>query len=441
MVLALLGVPLLGAVAVALVSPRLVFTSYHQPVVVAATVGLVCMAVLWRPASVVRRCCRSRWASLLMTGVAAAVALISSSSLRLHYSWDVGVTLGIASRLEKGLKLTEYQQGYIARYPNNNAMIAIDRAAYAVNQVTGVDVATILLTVAALGVCFTVWAVHRMVLPVGGPVRAAAAQLATILLVAASPWAAIPYTDVLALPFVSGGLLLAVTAMRRRQDRWALLLAAAAGSSIAVAAVIKTIPYVVLVAMILTGSLAALAARADRRAAVRWMAGTSAAVLAASVVAVGVTTASASALSDVPRRPSVSPPPMWWVANGMTKKGTAAGSYGGYNAALLKAISGMTKDEATQWSGDYVRRQLADRGVSGTARFYAAKAAWNWGTACSGRGERAATASRSSCPWGRARCAWSVTSSDPTASGTACAVTSPRPRGWRCWSWRASGRS
>ena len=61
------------------------------------------------------------------------------------------------------------------------------------------------------------------------------------------------------------------------------------------------------------------------------------------------------------------------------QEGTAAGSYGGFNAALLKAISGMTKAEATQWSGDYVRSQLADRGVSGTARFYAAKAAWNWG--------------------------------------------------------------
>ena len=132
---------------------------------------------------------------------------------------------------------------------------------------------------AAVGVAVTVWAVHRMVLPVGGPVRAVVAQLATIVLVAASPWVAIPYTDVFALPFLSGALLLAMTAMRRGHDAWALLLAVAAGSSLAVAAVLKTIPYWSPWALLLTGSLAALAA-ADRRAAARWLAGTLAAVVA-----------------------------------------------------------------------------------------------------------------------------------------------------------------
>ncbi len=53
--------------------------------------------------------------------------------------------------------------------------------------------------------------------------------------------------------------------------------------------------------------------------------------------------------------------------------------YGGFNAAMGKAIAGMTPARATQWSQDWIRSQWAERGPWGTAQFYAAKAAWNWG--------------------------------------------------------------
>jgi hypothetical protein len=381
LVTVLVGTLFLAVGVIALVAPRSPFTVYRQPVVVVATIALLLLGLLWRPPALVRRWCAWRWAALVVAVLGLVTGLVTGHSLRLPYSWDVRIVLQVAARLHAGTELTRYQQGYMGRYPNNKAMVALDRGAYAVSDLSGWRVDVILVTVAALGVAVTVWTVHRMVLPVAGPVRAVGAQLATVLLVAASPWVAIPYSDVLALPFLSGGLLLAMAAMRRRHDWWALLLAVAAGSSIAVAAVIKTIPYVVAVALLVTGLLAALGARADRREAMRWLAGTLAAVVALGVTALGVTAACAVALSDVPHTRATSQPLLWWVANGMTttKSPGLPARYGGFNHALGSAIAGKTPEEASDWSAEYIRTQVGRRGLDGTARFYVAKAAWNWG--------------------------------------------------------------
>ncbi len=226
---------LFGAV-VALVDPKEPFTAYRQPVVIGATVVLVLVGLLWRTPTRARRWCAWRWTGPSVAVFAGVVALATGLSMRLAYSWDVRIVLDVAGRLHARVPLTRYEQGYVTRYPNNTAMVALERLAYDVAGATGWPVVVILLTVAAIGVGVTVWAVHRMVLPIGGPVRAVVAQLVSIVLVAASPWVAIPYTDVFALPLLSGALLLAMTAMRRRHDAWALLLAVAAGSSLALAA-------------------------------------------------------------------------------------------------------------------------------------------------------------------------------------------------------------
>ena len=433
-----LGAVLLAVALVAVVDPREVFTEYRQPAVVVSCVVLVAVALLWRPATVVRRCCAWRWTALLVTVVAGAVALVTGHALRLPYSWDVRVVLQIAARLHDGQELTRYQQGYVFRYPNNTAMVALDRAAYALSDATGWAVGGILVTVAAIGVTVAVWTVHGMVLPLGGPVRAVGAQLATALLVGASPWVAIPYTDVLALPFLCGGLLLAMSAMRRRHDRWALLLAIAAGASIAVAAVLKTIPYVLVGALLLTGVLAALAAARDRKAAARWLAGTLAAVAAVAVTALGTTAASASVLSEVPPRPGTSPPLLWWVANGMTTTGAPDNPprYGGFNSRMGRAIAGMTQDEATDWAAGWIQERWASRGLVGTARFYANKAAWNWGDGMFWAWGEGQDARPERLPPGTASWVSCETSTGRTAGGTPSAVTSPRRCGSRSSSWQ-----
>jgi hypothetical protein len=351
-------------------------------VVVVLTLALVAAAVWWRPPAVVRRCCGWRWTGPGVTLLAGVVALVTGHALRLPYSWDMGGVLRIAERLHRGVELSQHQQGYVARYPNNTAILALDRGAYVVSDATGWPVDVVLVTVAAVGATVSVWVVHQMVLPLGGAVRAVAAQLVTVVLVAASPWMAIPYTDVIALPFLCGGLLLAMRAMQRRQDRWALGLACAAGASVAVAAVVKTTPYVVVVALLLTGGLAALGVRADGRVAARWVAGTLAAVAALAGTVVAVSAVADRSIAEVPPRPETRAPVLWWVANGMTIRPSATTNpprYGGYNPVMGRAISGMTQDEATRWSAGWIRAQWARRGLDGTARFYADKAAWNWG--------------------------------------------------------------
>ena len=376
-----LGAALLAVALTALVSPREPFTQYRQPVVVVLALALVAGSLWWRPTAVVRRCCGWRWTALGVTLLAGVVAMVTGHALRLPYSWDMGGVLRIAERLHRGVELSPYQQGYVARYPNNTAILAIDRGAYVVSDATGWPVDVILVTVAAVGSTVSVWVVHQMVLPLGGAVRAVAAQLVTAVLVAASPWMAIPYTDVLALPFLCGGLLLAMRAMQRRQDLWALVLACAAGASVAVAAVIKTTPYVVVVALLLTGVLAAVGARADTRVAARWVAGTLAAVATLAGTVLAASAAVDRSISDVPPRPETSAPVLWWVANGMTIRPPTGNPprYGGYNPAMGTAISGMTPDEATQWSAGWIHALWDSRGLEGTARFYANKAAWNWG--------------------------------------------------------------
>jgi hypothetical protein len=378
----LLGAALLAVAVTALVSPRPVFTHYHQPVVVALSVTLAAAALWWRPGAVVRRCCRWRWTALLVTGVAGAVAMVTGHALRLPYSWDMGGVLRIAERLHRGVELSDYQQGYVARYPNNTAILAVDRAAYAASDATGWETGGILITLGVAGATLTVWMVHQMVLPLGGAVRAVAAQLVTAVLVAASPWMAIPYTDVLAMPFLCGGLLLAMRAMQRRDDRWALPLACAAGAGVALAGVMKTTPYVVVVALLVTGALATAAARRHRRVATRWAVGTLAALAALAGTVLTASTAVDASIADVPPRRETSAPVLWWVANGMTQREVPAQrrtSYGGYNGAMVRAIAGKTPEEARQWSADWIREQWAGRGVGGTAEFYAKKAAWNWG--------------------------------------------------------------
>ena len=144
---------------------------------------------------------------------------------------------------------------------------------------------------------------------------------------------------------------------------------------------LKTIPYVVGGAVLLTGVIAAVGARADRAAAARWLAGTLAAVTAVGAVALGATAAAGTAVAEVPPRPRTNAPLLWWVANGMTQTQSPGNPprYGGFNGTMVRAIGGMTEEQATEWAAQWIRALWAGRGLEGTMRFYADKAAWNWG--------------------------------------------------------------
>jgi hypothetical protein len=377
------GVFLVAVAVTALVAPRSPFTQYRQPVVVGATLGFLLVGLLWRPPRVVRRALRTWWMPWLVAVAGGGLALVVGTSLRFPWSWDVGIAFRLARMLRTGESLTDNEVAYLSRYPNTHPLISVHRAAYAVAESTGWRVEAVLVGFVGVAAGLTVLLVYPLVAPVAGRVRAVAAQLVVVALVAISPWVAVPYTDVLAMPLITGAVVLVLRAARRRDWLGAVQVLASAALT-AAAVVLKTTPAVLVVAVAVVGLLLAIDLRA------RWLA--SLAALVATVVWVGVTltlvsTLSASATTAL--GPTVvpelsadrAPPVLWWVANGMTPRKSPGNPtrYGGYNAAMVRDIADLDSTAATAYARDWINDQVSSRGVGGLAVFYANKAAWNWG--------------------------------------------------------------
>ena len=228
LVLVLVGALLVGVAVVALVAPRPPFTPYRQPVVIGATLAFLLVGVLWRPPTRVRRVLRTWWVPWLVAVAGGWLAVVVGTSLRIVWSWDVGVVNGIALKLHTGVPLAPSQVAYLSRYPNTHPLVGIHRSAFEVSDSTGWSPHTVLVTLVAVAAGLSVLLVYPLVAPVSGRVRAVAAQLVVIALVAVSPWVAVPYTDVLAMPLLTGSVVLVLRAARRF-DWWSvpLLLASA----------------------------------------------------------------------------------------------------------------------------------------------------------------------------------------------------------------------
>jgi hypothetical protein len=385
LVTVLLGAFLVAVAVTALVAPRPPFTQYRQPVVVGATAGFLLVGLLWRPPKVLRRVLRTWWMPWLVAVGGGWLAVVVATSLRFTWSWDVGVAFRLAGLLRTGVPLTENQVTYLSRYPNTHPLISVHRAAYAVAESTGWRVETVLDTLVGVAAGLTVLLVHPLVAPAAGRVRAVAAQLVVIALVATSPWMAVPYTDVLAMPLLTGAVVLVLRAARRRDWLGALQLLVAAPLA-AGAVVLKTTPAVLVLAVAVVGLLLAVDLRARWTQALGVLVGTVAWVgvtvaLVSTLLASATTALGPVALAQL--RPDAAPPVLWWVANGMTPS-TSPGNptrYGGYNAVMLRDISEMDSTAATEWSREWIRHQWLRRGVDDLAVFYANKAAWNWGDA------------------------------------------------------------
>jgi len=229
----------------------------------------------------------------------------------------------------------------------------------------------------------TLYAVHLLVVRVAGRGPAVVAQLLTLLLVGTSPWLAVPYTDFYAMPFVVGGVALAVTALAPgpRTTRVALWLLAVL--SVAIAYAIKTTPVVVVIAAVLTAVVAIFDhdLAPPRRAGIIVACAVSVVVFVA--LGLGLSAAATSATGSDPARidTSASPPILWWVALGADEQRTPTGlvNYGAYSRDMVDAVSGRTQDEVTAYAARFLADRWAERGPFGTLAFYANKAAWNWG--------------------------------------------------------------
>ena len=86
----------------------------------------------------------------------------------------------------------------------------------------------------------------------------------------------------------------------------------------------------------------------------------------------------------------------------------------------------MTQDEATDWAAGWIQERWASRGLVGTARFYANKAAWNWGDGMFWAWGEGQDARPERLPPGDGLVGLCETSTGRTAGGTPSAATSPR---------------
>ena len=383
LVLVLVGALLVGVALVALVAPRPPFTVYRQPVVIGATLAFLLVGMLWPPPARMRTVLRTWWMPWLVAVAGGWLAVVVGTSLNLAWSWDAGGANRIALRLHTGVPLADSDVLYLARYPYMRTLVGIHRSAFEVSDSTGWPSHTVLVTLVAVAAALSVLLVHPLVAPVSGRVRAVAAQLVVIALVAISPWVAVPYTDVLAMPLLTGSVVLVLRAARRF-DRWSAPQLLGSAVLAAGAVVIKATPAVLIVAVAVVGLLLTIDLRRHSRRALVAFAGTAGWVVVTLVLVSSFTATATTALGRVSPtglRADAAAPVTWWLANGMTTVGNPEGRirYGGYNSIMTRRIADMDSAEATQWSRDWIRHQWVRRGLDGSAEFYLNKAAWNWG--------------------------------------------------------------
>ena len=377
--LRLTGISLLAVALVGLVDPRRVSVDYRWQVVV-PTVGVgVVLAALGRVPHTLKR----RWVPGVVAVAGAAAATFVAMQARYSYGWDAGAIMSMARSLHAGRPLSQHDLAYLSLFPNNLPLLAIDRVGADVAQALGLAPDAVLIALAGAGLAVTLYAVHVLVGRVAGPGPALVAQLVVVVLVGLSPWLSVPYTDVLAMPFVAGGAALASRALTPGRRGVRLILCALAIVALAVAYVVKTTPVVVVVAVAITAVVAVFERERVRRRALSYAGAGLAALLMFVGLAVGLQ-ASSPVLGGVDHenlRPNGAPTLLWWVANGSAKTVSGSGlvSYGAYVSGMVDAIDGRTPEQMNDYARGYLADRWQERGLAGTAVFYADKLAWNWG--------------------------------------------------------------
>lgn len=382
-------VMLLGGLAM-LIVPRPVITPVNRWIVVPTAVAAVALALLVRVPRPVRSVLARRGWGPVLAVLGGGVGAFVGEVLHYPYGWDANVVMSLARKIHAGDPLTENNYHYLSAYPNNLPLLAVDRVAAAVGSRLGVTPDSLLIGLNALGLLVSVWLVHLVVRRCAGPVAAALAALLVTGLVGLSPWMAVPYTDVLGMPFVMTAVALATLAWSTR-SHWRWLAWAGAVLTGAAAYVIKTTPVVLVVAGVLVVALGLLPSDRPDRHHPSWQGpGRRAArTLLVAALTVGAFVGSAAGLTTVARHAtgvdlsrihtSVAAPLIWWAANGMIQvDGKTYVSYGGFSRTLVDAIDGKTQAQMKAYSSQFISDQWAERGLPGMVTFYANKAVWNW---------------------------------------------------------------
>jgi hypothetical protein len=391
----------LGALGVALF-PRPAFTDFSAAIVLGTLAIIVFVGMVGPCPRWLERLAGARSIAPAMAVTGGALGAGLGELTRYPYGWDAAVIMDIARTIHAGSPLPQWRYNYLSLYPNNFPLLVIDRLGVAAGSRIGLSADAVL--VLANGVCLaiTLWLTHSVVKRRAGGMPALAAMASVLLLVGVSPWMSVPYTDLFAMPFLVAVPAVAQLAWRR-SGLGAAALWAAAGTTAAIAYLIKTTPAVALVALVLVSLVPGPPssrgphqstptrnpsgtgpATRRRRAWVR-----STAVLICAVAAFFLTstlgTAAVRATSgvDLSRVDTAqSPPILWWVANGMNKSEVGGRPrWGAYNRDMVNAIGNRTQPEMVAYARGYIASRWNERGAPGMVQFYADKALWNWSDA------------------------------------------------------------
>lgn len=383
-VLRVTGVFCVAVAAVAILDPRQPTIAYDQLRVLGclALAGVVFLAAprLLRHVSAGEHLPRARRVAPVLSVGGGIVCTLLALLLRYDVRWDAHIVGSISRAIALGHSLSTYQLGYLSRYPNNLPLLSLDNLFQALGMPWGVQYDIVFMVVNGLCLGVTLQATYWLVSMLRSPRAAVVAQVLVLGLVGVSPWMAVPYTDILAMPFVVGSTALVVAAVRSDHQvlRGTLLVASVLGLLIGFE--IKTTPVVSVVAI---GCIVALALTSKpdlvrRTLVIGFVAG-----LALFLTGTLVAKHELPKLAQVPAASinrSLSPSPVWWIYMGTTRvSANGQTRYGGFNQRVVNHTYLQDRDETSAYGAAHLRRHLSELGIGGYLRFAANKLAWNWG--------------------------------------------------------------
>ena len=380
LLLRLAGSFLLAVAVAAVVAPRPPNITYaRMPVLVCLVLGTGC---LFLGGLAVHRVRDGRAVAVVGLGVTllgAGFSTVLAFALRYDFGWDARVVAGMAERLAELGDLSDYQYGYLSRYPNNLPLLVLDNLTQSIGSAVDLAPATVFVLLNGVGLAVTLQATYWLVSMLRGRVYGVVAQVLVLALVGLSPWMSVSYTDLVAMPCVVLATALVValprTASRPRQVAFVVL---AVGLLLA-GFTVKTTPVVSLVAVGLVAVLAVVSRAGLRRpVAVGLLVGV--VLFLGGTVAVKQSLPAAAGVSAERIDRSRTPPTVWWVYMATTQHAVDGRMrYGGYDAEMVRATSGLDAAGSARWAGPRLQEHLSRLGVGGYLAFLANKSVWNWG--------------------------------------------------------------
>lgn len=383
-ILRVTGVFCMATAVVAVVDPRQPTIPFDRVrmLVILSVAGVVLAAAprLLRGRFENRRLPRPGAVALVLTVGGSIVSTALALALRYNVGWDAHIVGSMSLRLSVGRQLSHYQLGYLSRYPNNLPLLAIDNWCHVLGRAWGTDFANAFIVLNGLCLAITLQSTYWLVSMLRTPRAGLAAQLLVLGMVGLSPWMSVPYTDVIAMPFVVASTALVVAAARCRQPVQRGLLVVLSVAALLAGYEIKTTPVVSVVAIgcVVALGLRSAPVRLRRTLMVGFTAGFALFLLGTVVEAHELPTQAHLSASEINR--SLSPPPVWWIYMGTTQHiVNGQPRYGAYDKEIVSATYRKDRNVAGRYAAAHLKKQLSRLGVIGYARFAANKAAWNWG--------------------------------------------------------------